>query len=96
MSASAVSPSREYLTNRAEFTIPTGNPVFSHELHLSVKLLLQPFFLLFCPDILLPRGEAIARIVMKGIHGVGKNILKSGKVHGVRVSVEKENVIRVH
>lgn len=66
-----------------------------HKLHLPLVRLAQILILLGCANVRLASWEPVAGVVMNGIHRVRQNFLEGCKVHGIRVSIQKKNVVRV-
>lgn len=72
-----------------------GNLFLSHERHFALILLFERLDLLVLAFIWLSGGEAHVRVIVDGVYAIGQHFFESGKVHGVAVAVEKENMIRV-
>lgn len=72
-----------------------GDVVGLHELDLALVGLAEGLVLLGGAEVGLASGKAHGGVVVDGVHAVGKDLLESGKVHGVRVAVEVENVVGV-
>lgn len=67
-----------------------------HELHFTLILLLKLIVLLLGPGVGHAAREAHCCVVVYGVHGVWQDLLKTGEVHRVRISVEEQDVVRVN
>jgi hypothetical protein len=52
--------------------------------------------LLWGPCVRFAGRESHRCVVMNGIHAVGKHFIKGGEIHGVSISVQKQNMVWVH
>ena len=66
-----------------------------HKLNLALIRFLQELILSSRSNIRLTRRETHRRIVVHGVYGVWQDFLEPGKVHGVGVSIQEQDMIRV-
>ena len=82
--------------DRAEFTIPDGDPVLAHEFDFSVEGTLEIGVLACGASILFAHWEPHHAVVVHGVDRVGEHGFEMCEIHCIRISVQEKNVVWIN